>query len=146
MGPRIALAATVNATREAVYEVLRSSEGQRSFWTSDCELTETTGRFGFAQAPVDLNVSITTTPNEFVSMTVISGFPGWVGSTWSWSLSSDVDHPTVTNVQFRHVDFEVGHSEDAVAYTAQTWAMILDRLAQFMESGIPTPFFTDEAG
>ncbi|HEY5438945.1 MAG TPA: SRPBCC domain-containing protein [Acidimicrobiales bacterium] len=144
MGLRIALGATVKAPRETVYEALRTSEGQRSFWTSDCELTDPTGRFGFAQAPVDLHVTIASTSNEVVSMTVTSGFPGWTGSTWSWSLSSDVDHPDETSVQFRHVDFESDYSEDALAYTAQSWAMILDHLARFMESGIAQPFFTNE--
>jgi hypothetical protein len=144
MGLRIALGATLNATRETVYAVLCSSEGQRSFWTSDCDLTDTTGRFGFAQAPVDLNVAIAKTPNESVSMNVTSGFPGWNGSTWSWSLSSDDENPHVTGVQFRHVDFESDYSEDALAYTAQSWAMILDHLARFMESGEAKPFFTNE--
>jgi hypothetical protein len=144
MERRIALAATVSAPRTAVFEAIRSSEGQRSFWTSDCELTDTTGRFGFAQAPVDLNVTIATRRNELVSMTVSSGFPGWEGSTWSWSLSSDVEHPDVTAVQFRHVDFEDGYTEDALAFTAQSWAMILSHLVRFMESGVPMPFFTNE--
>jgi hypothetical protein len=144
MERRIALGATVNAPRDAVFEVLRTSEGQRSFWTSDCDLTNATGRFGFAEAPVDLNVTIATEPNELVSMTVTSGFPGWTGSTWSWSLSSQVDSPDVTVVQFRHVDFERDYTEDALAFTAQSWAMILNHLVQFMESGLPKPFFTNE--
>jgi hypothetical protein len=146
MEPRIALAASINATPEAIYEVVRTSEGLRSFWTSDCDVTDTSGRFGFAQASVDLQVTVSSTPNELVSMTVNSGFPGWSGSTWSWRLTRDAERPGVTNVQFRHVDFEENHAEDAVAFTAQTWAMVLDHLVRFMESGVPKPFFANEAG
>jgi hypothetical protein len=96
MGLRIALATSVGASRSALYEVLRSTEGQKGFWTSDCELDEVHGRFSFDEAPVDLNVSLTLVPEELVSMKVDAGFPGWVGSTWEWALSAHHESPTET--------------------------------------------------
>ena len=143
MDHRIALAATVEGSRRKVFDVLRTTEGFRSFWTTDCDVSDVEGRFGFLQAPVDLNVTISCVDDELVSMTVTSGFPGWNGSTWQWALSSLSDDENTTVVQFRHYDFETGHDEDAVAFTAQTWAMILDRLARFLKSGRPDPFFTN---
>ena len=53
---RIALAATVGASPSEVYDVLRSTQGQKGFWTSDCELDDHHGRFSFLEAPVDLIV------------------------------------------------------------------------------------------
>jgi uncharacterized protein YndB with AHSA1/START domain len=144
MALRIALATTVEAPPSEVYDVLRSTEGQRSFWTSDCELDDGHGRFGFVQAPVDLNVSISLVADELVRMRVESGFPGWNGSTWEWVLSPHRDAPNHTNVQFRHYDFESSYGENDVAFTAQTWAMILDRLARFMRTGTRDPFFANE--
>jgi hypothetical protein len=141
---RIALAANVKASRSKVYDVLRTTEGHKAFWTSDCELDEHRGRFSFLQAPVDLNVSVALVADELVRMKVESGFPGWNGSTWEWTLASPVA-PDETSVQFRHYDFESSYTESDLAYTAQSWAMILERLVRFLASGVPAPFFTNDA-
>ncbi len=143
MDYRIALAANVEGSTHQVFDILRTTEGQRAFWTTDCELDDVRGRFGFLQAPVDLDVTVSLVEDELVSMTVTSGFPGWIGSTWQWTLSSTPDDAG-TMVQFRHFGFEADHGEDAVAFTAQTWAMILDRLVRFVKSGTPDPFFKNE--
>jgi hypothetical protein len=145
MGLRIALATTVDADPSKVYDVVRTTEGQKAFWTSDCDLDDHHGRFGFAEASVDLNVAISLVANELARMKVESGFPGWNGSTWEWALSSHHDSPNQTNVQFRHFDFESGYGEPDVAYAAQSWAMILDRLARYLKSGVPDPFFANHA-
>lgn len=144
MDLRIALATTVGASRTTVYDVLRSTEGQKGFWTSDCELDDHHGRFSFLEAPVDLMVSISLVADELVRMKVESGFPGWNGSTWEWALSSHHDSPTETDVQFRHYDFEASYEEASMAYSAQSWAMILDSLARFVKTGVPDPFFANE--
>jgi hypothetical protein len=95
--------------------------------------------------PVDLNVAISLVADELVRMKVESGFPGWNGSTWEWALSSHHDAPNQTNVQFRHYDFEPGYGESDLAYTAQSWAMILERLARYLKSGVVDPFFSNNA-
>jgi len=141
---RIALATTVEAPPRKVFDVLRTTEGQKSFWTSDCELTDARGRFSFLEAPVDLEVDISLVEDELVSMVVTSGFPGWNGSTWQWSLGVAPDNDNVTVVQFRHFGFEADYGEGFVAFTAQSWAMILDRLARYIKSGDPDPFFANE--
>jgi len=145
MALRIALATTVDADSSRVYDVLRTADGQKAFWTSDCDLDEHHGRFGFAEAPVDLNVAVSLVANEVVRMRVESGFPGWNGSTWEWTLSSHHDALNQTNVQFRHYDFESGYGEADLAYAAQSWAMILERLARYLKSGVPHPFFANNA-
>jgi len=83
MGLRIALATTVEASPSEVYDVLRSTQGQKGFWTSDCDLDDRHGRFGFVEAPVDLNVAISLVANDLVRMKVETGFPGWNGSSGS---------------------------------------------------------------
>jgi hypothetical protein len=83
----ITLAVDVNADAAHVFEIISTTEGQRSFWTADCDVTAETARFGFAQAPVDLIAAVTAEPNKVVRMQVTSGFPFWEGSTWEWELS-----------------------------------------------------------
>lgn len=146
MGLRIALATTVEASASQVYDVLRSTEGQKAFWTSDCELDEHHGRFSFDGAPADLNVAIALVTDELVRMKVESGFPGWRGSTWEWALGPHHHDPRRTDVQFRHFDFEPEYGESELPFTAQTWAMILKGLARYLQSGVPNPFFTSSGG
>jgi hypothetical protein len=143
MDLRIALATNVGAGRSTVYDILRSTEGQKSFWTSDCELDDHHGRFGFAEAPVDLNVSISLVADELVRMKVDSGFPGWNGSNWEWVLSAPDGAVDETTVQFRHYGFESSYGESDAAFTAQSWAMILERLARFVKTDVPDPFFAN---
>jgi hypothetical protein len=48
---------------------------------------------------------------------------------------------TGTTVLFRHYGFADGYGEMDLAHTAQTWAMILQRLAGYLADGRPQPFF-----
>jgi hypothetical protein len=44
-------------------------------------------------------------------------------------------------VLFRHYGFGEGYAEIDLAHTAQTWALILQRLAGYAASSNPQPFF-----
>jgi len=44
-------------------------------------------------------------------------------------------------VLFRHYRFGAGYGETDLGHTAQTWALILDRLQKYVASGIAQPFF-----
>jgi uncharacterized protein YndB with AHSA1/START domain len=141
----IARAVDVRAGAARVFEILSTTEGQRSFWTADCEVSPDRARFGFAQAPVDLVTTVTTEPGKLVAMTVTSGFPFWEGSTWEWELGPAARAESGTGVLFRHHGFGAGYSEIDLAHTAQTWALILDRLAEVADGGAPHPFFPEAA-
>lgn len=141
MSESITLAVDVETDARSVFEALTTTEGQRGFWTADCEVSHDRARFGFAQAPVDLETTVVLEPDKLVRMHVTSGFPFWEGSTWEWEIG---DHPragTGTAVLFRHYGFSDGYAEADLGYTAQTWALILDRLAQYAASGTAQPFF-----
>jgi hypothetical protein len=141
MSGSIVLGLDVPADPARVYEILSTTEGQRGFWTADCEVSAGNARFGFAEAPVDLVATVSTVPGKLVRMTVTSGFPFWVGSTWEWELSGPARAQSGTGVLFRHHGFEDGYPETDLAHTAQAWAMITDRLGKFATSGEPQPFF-----
>jgi uncharacterized protein YndB with AHSA1/START domain len=141
MDRSIALAVDVPGEATRVFEILSTTEGQRAFWTTDCDVSADRARFGFAQAPVDLETDVTTKPGRLVRMTVQSGFPFWEGSTWEWELSPAARVENGTGVLFRHYGFGDGYAELDLGHTAQTWALVLDRLAKYVESGKPQPFF-----
>lgn len=141
MSHTIILGENVDAPRERVFEILTTTEGHRSFWTEDCDVSGDHARFGFVEAPVDLEVSVHSEPNTLVRMTVISGFPYWDGSTWEWELNKNGEEENSTTVIFRHYGFGEGIDENNVGGTAQTWAMSLDRLTKFIATGVAQPYF-----
>jgi uncharacterized protein YndB with AHSA1/START domain len=100
MDATITLAVDVNADPSRVFEILSTTDGQRAFWTANCDVTADRGRFAFAQAPVDLVTDVTTEPGKLVRMRVTSGFPFWEGSTWEWELGPASRAEAGTSVLF----------------------------------------------
>jgi hypothetical protein len=141
----ITLAVDVPADAARVLEILSTSEGQRAFWTDDCDVSADRARFGFVPAAVDLECDVVTEPGKLVRMHVTSGFPYWVGSTWEWELGGPIRTDTGTGVLFRHYGFGDGYPEAEFAHTAHTWAMILQRLVDYAATGTPQAFFTSAA-
>ena len=141
MDRSIILATDVDVARARVFEVLSTTEGQRGFWTADCEVSGDHARFGFPQAPADLVTDVTTEPGKLVRMRVTTGFPFWAGSAWEWELGEATRAQTGTGVLFRHYGFGEGYAEVDLGHTAQTWALILQRLADYLATGSPQPFF-----
>jgi hypothetical protein len=141
MGRTISLAVDVAADPTRVSEILSSTEGQRAFWTADCDVSGDRARFGFAQAPVDLLAEVSTEPGKLVRMRVTAGFPFWEGSTWEWEPGPAYRAEAGTSVLFRHYGLGDGYAEIDLGHTAQTWALILDRLACYIATGTPQPFF-----
>lgn len=137
----ITLATDVAADRSAVFELLSTTDGQRSFWTADCDVSSDRARFGFAVAPVDLETTVTAEAGKLVRMHVESGFPFWEGSTWEWELGDAQRAESGTSVLFRHYGFGDGYPEADLGYTAQTWALILERLGTVAATGEPAPYF-----
>jgi uncharacterized protein YndB with AHSA1/START domain len=141
MDRSITLAVDVDGDPDRIYEILSTAEGQRAFWTADCDVSADSARFGFEAAPVDLQVDLTAERAKLVRMYVTSGFPFWEGSTWEWELGAATRAETGTSVLFRHYGFGPGYTEIDLAHTAQTWAMILERLARYASTGTAQPLF-----
>ena len=141
MDRSIILATDIEAGRARVFDVLSTTEGQRGFWTADCDVSPDRARFGFPQAPVDLLADVISEPGKLVRMRVTSGFPFWEGSTWEWELGEASRAATGTSVLFRHYGFGEGYAEMDLGHTAETWALIMQRLADYVASGNPQPFF-----
>ena len=141
MDRSITLAVDVDAAPTCVTEILSTTQGQRAFWTADCDVSAERARFGFVQAPVDLEADVATEPGKLVRMHVTSGFPFWEGSTWEWELGPATRAESGTSVLFRHHGFGAGYPEIDLGHTAQTWALIMDRLVRYIATGTAQPFF-----
>src|SRR5262245_47802426 len=141
MDRSITLAVDVDADPARVFEILSTSDGQSAFRTADGDVSADRARFGFPSAPVDLETAVSGEPARLVRMRVTSGFPYWEGSTWEWELGPAARAESGTSVVFRHYGFGDGYAEVDLGHTAQTWAMILDRLAGYVATGEAQPFF-----
>jgi uncharacterized protein YndB with AHSA1/START domain len=141
MSRTITLAVDVPADADRVFEILSTTEGQRAFWSADCDVSADRARFGFAEAPMDLETTVTTEPEKLVRMQVTSGFPFWEGSTWEWELGSATRAESGTGVLFRHYGFGEGYPEIDLGHTAQTWALVMARLVEHVTSGETRPYF-----
>ena len=141
MARSITLAIDIDADPARVFDAVSTTAGQRAFWTGDCDVSTDRARFGFPQAPMDLETDVAAEANKIVRMHVTSGFPFWDGSTWEWELGPALRSESGTSVIFRHYGFGEGYGETDLGYTAQTWAMILDRLSKYVVTGTPQPFF-----
>ncbi len=135
----IVLSADVDADPAHLFKLLTTTDGQASFWTSDCDVDLDHARFGFAQAPVDLECDVDTEQDRLARFTITSGFPFWNGSSFEWELAPAARAETGTNVLFRHRGFEDGYPEADLAFTAQTWALVLQALKNHAETGTPQP-------
>jgi len=135
----IILSTDIDATPEELFEILTTTKGQASFWTSDCDVDPAKARFGFAAAPVDLECSVTSETGRLAAFTIDSGFPFWNGSRFSWELGPAARQETGTNVLFRHEGFEDRYADQDVGFTAFTWALVLNALKAHAETGEVAP-------
>ena len=135
------LALDVGADPTRVFEILSSTEGQRAF--------------------LDRRLRCLREPRA-VRVRAGTGRPGGRPNRRSGQARPDARHlrlPVLgrldlgvelgeatraesgTSVLFRHHAFAEGYGENDLGHTAQTWAMVLDRLAKHVATGTPQPFF-----
>ena len=133
------LALDIDADPDEIGEILSTTEGMRSVWTSNCDVADGKARFGFAMAPVDLDCTVQVVDGKSVRYTIESGFPFWNGSVFEWELAPAVRAERGTNLLFRHRDFEHGYPETDLAFTSQTWALIQEAIKARAEGGTPGP-------
>jgi uncharacterized protein YndB with AHSA1/START domain len=158
MNHPISLAVDVAVRPARVFEILSTTEGQRAFWTADCDLSAGHARYGFPGSAVDVEADVTTEPQKLVRMRVTSGprTSFLENSTWEWELSDSTAIENGTGVVSRHYGFGdhirggqwhgAADPEFDLARMAQTWAMILDRLSSYITSGSPQPYFPAPGG
>ena len=137
----IVQAIEIHADPKAVYDTVATRSGLAAFWTRDVQGDENVGgelTFGFAEAPVRLPIRVTRLDaSSDVAWDCPGGFPFWEGTQVSWVLTPS-EHGT--KVVFRHVGFAQEMPDYDFGSIAQTWAQIVGRLKDVVESGgTPNP-------
>lgn len=130
------LAIEVHEEPKTVFDIVATRSGLASFWTSDVEGDEAVGSelsFGFAHAPSRLPMRVSrldaTTAIEWEST---GDWPFWEGTKISWSFEPS-EHGT--KVVLRHLGYDGEMPEYDLGSVALTWALVLARLKEVVESG-----------
>jgi uncharacterized protein YndB with AHSA1/START domain len=126
----------IHAEPKAVYDTIATRSGLAAFWTPDVEGDDGLDgelTFGFSGAPVRLPMRIVgLDPGAEIRWSCPGGFPHWAGTSVTWSLRPS-EHGT--KVVFRHEGFPDEVPEYDFGSVSLTWALILARLKEVVESG-----------
>ena len=136
----IVLAIDTAAEAAAVFRAISSRDGLAAFWTPTVGGSSSIGetlRFGFAEAPVELEMVVTSSEEgSLVDWECRGPWPNWGGTNVSWTLADSV---TGSMVVFRHDGWEDGVADAELGSVALTWAMTLQSLRAYVETGVPAP-------
>lgn len=123
-----------------MFQALSTLEGLASFWTPVVGGSPEVGgslSFGFSAAPVDLRMTVTDSePDTRVTWECTGPWPHWAETRVSWTLSPS---ETGTMVVFRHDGWEDAVTDAELGSVALTWAMTLQALKAYAETGAPAP-------
>ena len=131
----------IHAEPKAVYDTIATRSGLAAFWTPDVQGEEAEGgelTFGFAEAPGRLAMRMARLdPTNEIRWESLGGFPYWEGTKVVWSLQPS-EHGT--KVVFSQTGFPDDEPEYEFGSVSLTWALIVARLKDVVESGgVPNP-------
>jgi len=131
----------INATPETLYRAVSTEEGLASFWTSDARTQSKLGAiasFGFGGPTQRMRVD-ELVPGKRVKWTALPDFPNWGDTTVDWEIKPAEN--AQTSLTFRHANWPASVTADDLGSINLTWALVVDRLKQYAETGKPVPYF-----
>ena len=137
--PDILFKFDVDASREAVLEAVKTTDGIKGFWTSKAAVPAAVGevvKVEFAVAPLPFDLRLEQSDERTVVWKTESFPPHWVGTSIQWDVD---ERDGGSTVRFRHGSFGDDWEAGAVAFT---WGQIMTKLKQYAETGKPDPVFT----
>lgn len=137
---------TIAAEPQAVYDAVTTQAGLASWWTTDVTATQavdTEATFGFAAHSVVLTMRVDLLePPELVHWECVAGPDEWVDTKVAFRIEGiDTDDDGSpdggTRVRFWHGEWE--YDDGLLPSASFEWAMHLDSLRRFLETGTGSP-------
>ena len=131
----------VKATPDAIYKAVSTQQGLQSFWTSDSKAEPRVGSiatFGFGGPTQRMRID-ELVPGKRAKWTALADFPNWDRTTVTWEISPAENGET--SVFFRHADWPASVTQDDLGSINYSWALIVERLKEYAETGKPNPVF-----
>ncbi|MEH7351884.1 SRPBCC family protein [Gottfriedia acidiceleris] len=128
---------TINATPEKVFEAITTTEGIKSWWSTDAKAEPQLGSmtevaFYNRQAVFQLQVD-EIEPGKLLEWTAIHDMPAWKGTKIRFELNVNENGATILN--FNHSGFE--SMEGPYAMINTTWGTLMYILKQYVEGNNP---------
>jgi uncharacterized protein YndB with AHSA1/START domain len=137
----ILLRVPVDADEQTLYDAVASTEGVTGWWSSQTEGPEgmdSVMKVSFPDAPITFDFKVVEdSPNERVQWKCLQGPPEWVGTDVSFDIEKGDDGNR--SVLFRHDGWKT--TDESFPFIAYSWAQILPRLKELVESGNRNPYF-----
>jgi len=137
---------TIRAAPQAVYDAVTTQEGLTSWWTRDCTASpevDSQAVFGFEERAAVFTMRIDLLePPELVHWDCVDGPDEWPGTKVAFRIegldtNDDGEPDGGTRVRFWHGEWEF---EDGVLPRCSfQWAMYLDSLRRYLETGTGSP-------
>ncbi|HEX9410394.1 MAG TPA: SRPBCC domain-containing protein [Actinomycetota bacterium] len=131
----------IQADPERIYQAIATRDGLKAFWTDQVDGQSEVGstlKFGFGpnrEAFFDMRVERLDEP-KLVEWTCVGGPPDWIGTKVQWEVEpADGGN----KVKFHHQGWK--SAEGGTPDITFVWAMVLDRLSQYAQSGKANPYF-----
>lgn len=141
MARSIILAIEIDAPATDIYRAITTQEGLASFWTSDVTATAEVGaelRFGFPEAPVDLQMTVAgLEENRVIRWTCQGPWPHWTGTEVEWTLVESDSGPNL--VVFEHSGWSDDQAAAEFGSVAMVWARVLLALETYIRTGAAAP-------
>jgi uncharacterized protein YndB with AHSA1/START domain len=128
----------IGADPQTIHRAIASQDGIRSWWTAKADLSGGQLRTWFPDRPEPFQFALRDEPGGTVEYVTGAFPPWWQGTTVRWWTESIPDAPG-TRLQFRHGGYDPDNP--VIPLVTPAWALILQRLKSYAETGRPDPFF-----
>ena len=127
----------VDAEPDVVRRALDTEEGIRSWWSKRTDLDGDGLHVSFPDQPRPFEFEVRDGADQLDWVT--GGFPPWwAGTTIRWVVEPNPEKPG-TRLHFSHRDYEPDNP--VIPIITPAWALIIQRLKGYAETGEPQPFF-----
>ena len=127
----------VDAEPDVVRRALDTEEGIRSWWSKRTDLGGDGLHVSFPDQPRPFEFEVRDDDGRLDWVT--GGFPPWwAGTTIRWVVEPNPEKPG-TRLQFSHRDYDPDNP--VIPIITPAWALIIQRLKGYAETGEPQPFF-----
>ena len=132
----------ISASPEKVYAAFATQIGMQGWWTRDTSMESRVGgkaEFGFRHRATLFRMTIDEmTPNRTVRMSCLGDQSEWAGTTQEWSIEPTTEGSVL---HFYHRGWR--EMTPFCASCNSMWGRLMFRLKDFVETGTPSPQWTE---
>jgi len=127
----------IDAEPDKVRHALETQDGISAWWSKRTALNENALRVSFPDQPQPFEFEVRNGGDQ-VDWVTGAFPPWWKGTTIRWIVEPNPERPG-TRLHFSHRDYDPGNP--VIPIVTPAWALIIQRLKGYAETGTRQPFF-----